>query len=108
MHANAPHIQLRKMPDARQIDPILIFPAQCTNRKPGGLGNFANWDATTARLLKECGWALPGDISADAFIRWRETATATVGRAKKTDTNIVPMSTRNLMACAFEGFLPRP
>jgi integrase len=46
------------------------------------------------RLLKECGWSVLGDINADAFIRWRETATATVGHAKKPGTNIVPKSAR--------------
>ena len=46
------------------------------------------------RLIKECGWALLGDISPDAFIRWRETATATVGHARKAGTNVVPMGAR--------------
>src|SRR3954463_10728581 len=46
------------------------------------------------RLLKECGWLLLGDINPDPFIRWRETAMATVGHAKKTGTNVVRMGAR--------------
>ena len=51
-------------------------------------------DSRMGRLLKECGWAVLGDINADAFIRWRDTATATVGHAKKAGTNVVPMGAR--------------
>src|SRR5829696_8995789 len=36
-------------------------------------------ESRMARLLKECGWNLLGDINPDAFIRWRATAKATVG-----------------------------
>jgi integrase len=51
-------------------------------------------DARMARLMKECGWSTLGDISADGFTRWRETATATVGHAKKAGTNVVTMGAR--------------
>src|SRR5688572_5420013 len=48
------------------------------------------------RMLRECGWTLLNEISPDAFIRWRQTATATIGHAKKAGTNVVPMGARTL------------
>ena len=51
-------------------------------------------ESRMARLLKECGWSLLDNIDADTFIRWRQTATATVGHAKKAGSNIVSMGAR--------------
>jgi hypothetical protein len=51
-------------------------------------------ESRMARLLKECGWSTLTSINADSLIRWRETATATVGKAAKVGSNIVPMGAR--------------
>lgn len=51
-------------------------------------------ESRMARLIDECGWATLGSISADGFIRWRQTATSTVGKAAKRGTNVKPMGAR--------------
>ncbi len=51
-------------------------------------------ESRMARLIDECSWGTLGAISAEAFIRWRQTATSTVGHAAKAGTNIKPMGAR--------------
>ncbi len=46
------------------------------------------------RLIEECAWGTLANISADDFIRWRETATSTVGTAKEKGSNVKPMGAR--------------
>ena len=49
------------------------------------------------RLIEECGWATLGAITVESFLRWRQTATSTVGTAAKKGSNVRPMAakTRN-------------
>jgi len=66
--------------ELRQLGRDDVYLGQCESR--------------LVRMQKECGWALLGEISSSAFIRWREKATATVGTAAKVGTNVVPMGAR--------------
>jgi integrase len=51
-------------------------------------------ESRMARLIAECAWETLADISADKFIKWRETATSTVGKARKKGSNVKPMGAR--------------
>lgn len=53
-------------------------------------GYSAPCEARLQRLAEECGWERLGDISADAFIKWRDSA---IGNA---DHNRADMSTRTI------------
>lgn len=52
--------------------------------------------ARLERLMKECGWAKLGDIDADSFCKWRETAVGNAdhNRADKATRTIRPLSPR--------------
>jgi integrase len=47
-----------------------------------------------ARLISECDWKIFSSITADSFIRWRGTATSTVGHSAKRGGNILRMGAR--------------
>ncbi len=47
-----------------------------------------------SRLMKECRWTVFSDMTPESFIRWRQSATATVGTAAKPGTNVARMAAR--------------
>lgn len=51
-------------------------------------------ESRMARLIADCRWENLTSISAESFIQWRETATATVGKAAKKGSNVKPMGAR--------------
>lgn len=53
-------------------------------------------EARMARLIADCGWDTLAGIDAAGFIKWRETATVTVGTAKKKGSNVKPMGAKTM------------
>jgi len=51
-------------------------------------------ESRIARLIAECDWKTFSSINADSFIRWRATATSTVGHSAKRGANILTMGAR--------------
>lgn len=58
--------------------------------------------ARVERLMKECGWAKLGDINADAFCKWRQTAIIIqvdgLGRAVRTKRSLSPAAKNHYLA----------
>lgn len=46
------------------------------------------------RLIKECRWTTFGEITPESFIRWRQSATAVIGKASKPGSNVTRMGAR--------------
>jgi integrase/recombinase XerC len=63
-------------------------------------------EARMTRLIAECGWSTLGAINLESFLRWRQTATSTVGTSAKPGANVQPMSakTRNHYLAAGQAF----
>ncbi len=52
-------------------------------------------ESRMARLIGECDWKTFSSVSADSFIRWRDTATITMGHTAKDGGKILRMGAQN-------------